>query len=55
LKQQSFILQHDYFTESAKKLRNSTKQHNLSQVKELLNLLDSTTAETVGSLSSALK
>jgi len=55
LKQQSFILQHDYFTVSAKKLRNSTKQHNLSQVKELLNLLDSTTAETVGSLSSALK
>ncbi len=55
LKQQNFILQHDYFTEGSKKLRNSTKQHNLSQVKELLNLLDATSAENISSLSGVLK
>jgi predicted metal-dependent HD superfamily phosphohydrolase len=55
VKQQNFILQHEYFTEGAKQLRNSTKQHNLSQVKELLNLLDATSTENVGSLSGVLK
>ena len=55
LKQQNFILQHEYFTDGAKQLRNSTKQHNLSQVKELLNLLDSTSSENVSSLSGVLK
>lgn len=48
LKQQSFIIQHEYFTESAKTLRNEKKQHNLSQVKELLNLLDATSNESFG-------
>ena len=55
LKQQNFILQHEYFTDGAKQLRNSTKQHNLSQVKELLNLLDATSSENVSSLSGVLK
>jgi predicted metal-dependent HD superfamily phosphohydrolase len=55
LKQQNFILQHEYFTEGAKQLRNTTKQHNLSQVKELLNLLDATSTENAGSLSGVLK
>jgi predicted metal-dependent HD superfamily phosphohydrolase len=55
VKQQNFILQHEYFTEGAKQLRNNTKQHNLSQVKELLNLLDATSTENAGSLSGVLK
>ena len=55
VKQQNFILQHEYFTDGAKQLRNSTKQHNLSQVKELLNLLDSTSSDNVSSLSGVLK
>lgn len=45
MRQQSFIIQHEYFTDSAKKLRNDKKQHNLSQVKELLNLLEATLGE----------
>lgn len=57
IKQQNFILQHEYFTQGAKNLRNSIKQHNLSQIKELLNLLESTNTENigVGSLSGVLK
>lgn len=51
LKQQSFILHHEYFTFGAKKLRNETKQHNLSQVKELLNLLDTATGKTFQTIS----
>jgi uncharacterized protein len=51
LKQQSFIIEHEFFTESARKLRNEKKHHNLSQVKELLNLLESTVNESVGNLS----
>ncbi len=42
LKQQSFIIQHEFFTEAAKVLRDEKKAHNLTQVKELLNLLDAT-------------
>ncbi len=45
LKQQSFIVQHDYFTLSARKLRNDKKAHNLGQVKELLSLLDATAGD----------
>lgn len=51
LKQQSFILQHDFFTSSARTLRNEKKAHNLAQVKELLNLLDTTANEQLGSFS----
>ncbi len=47
LKQQSFIKQHEFFTKAAKKLRNKTKAHNLTQVKELLNLLDTTAQEKI--------
>ncbi len=55
IKQQNFILQHEYFTQGAKDLRNGTKQHNLSQIKELLNLLESTNTETADNLSGVLK
>lgn len=55
LKQQSFILQHDFFTDAAKKIRNEKKQHNLSQVKELLNLLDATAGEGIASVTGAFK
>jgi uncharacterized protein len=54
LRQQSFIMHHEYFTDSAKKLRNEKKQHNLSQVKELLSLLETTVNENVESLSKSL-
>ncbi len=50
LKQQSFILQHDFFTNSARTLRNEKKAHNLVQVKELLLLLDTTASNQVGSI-----
>ncbi|MFW6223062.1 MAG: HD domain-containing protein [Bacteroidota bacterium] len=52
LKQQSFIIHHDFFTPSARELRNEKKAHNLAQVKELLNLLDTTANEQLGSFSS---
>jgi len=55
LKQQSFILQHEYFTESARKLRNDKKAHNLTQVKELLNLLDATATDKLGSFANSFK
>lgn len=42
LKQQSFIIHHEFFTPSARKLRDEKKAHNLTQVRELLNLLDAT-------------
>ncbi len=48
LKQQSFIIQHAFFTHSARKLRDEKKAHNLTQVKELLNLLDSTAGNQMG-------
>jgi predicted metal-dependent HD superfamily phosphohydrolase len=51
LRQQKFILQHDFFTESARKLRNEKKAHNLTQVKELLNLLDATSHDPKNSFS----
>lgn len=54
LKQQSFILQHEYFTQSAKQLRDDKKKHNLTQVKELLNLLDATANENLESFTKSL-
>ncbi len=42
LKQKSFVLSHEYFTESAKRLLNDKKQENLSQIEELLTLLEAT-------------
>jgi predicted metal-dependent HD superfamily phosphohydrolase len=55
LKQQSFILHHDYFTESARILRNEKKAHNLTQVKELLNLLDATANDPLTPFRSSIK
>lgn len=52
LKQQAFIAQHQFFTESAKKLRNEKKMHNLVQIGELLGLLDSTNTGQLGKFSS---
>jgi uncharacterized protein len=52
LKQQAFIIEHEYFTESARKIRNEKKKHNLSQVKELLNLLESTDRGDFGNFNS---
>lgn len=51
LKQQAFIMQHEFFTASARQLRNEKKAHNLTQVKELLNLLDATSGDQLGSFS----
>lgn len=51
LKQQAFIMQHEFFTESARRLRDDKKAHNLAQVKELLNLLDATSSDQMGSFS----
>ena len=45
LKQKSFVLSHEFFTESARKLLNEKKTHNLSQIKELLALLEATFGE----------
>lgn len=55
LKQQSFIIQHEFFTDSARELRNDKKAHNLTQVKELLNLLDATTSDHLGSFANSFK
>ncbi len=55
LKQQSFILQHDFFTHSARQLRNDKKAHNLTQVKELLHLLDATAGDPMSSFSTSFK
>ncbi|TVQ12288.1 MAG: HD domain-containing protein [Bacteroidetes bacterium] len=55
LKQQSFIIQHDFFTPSARELRNEKKAHNLAQVRELLLLLDATANDQLGSLSKTYK
>ncbi len=45
LKQKNFVLSHVFFTESARKLLKTKKQHNLSQIKELLSLLEATFGE----------
>ncbi len=42
LKQLQFVQKHEYFTEAARILRGEKKTHNLSQIKELLNLLEAT-------------
>lgn len=55
LKQQSFIIQHDFFTQSARELRNEKKEHNLAQVRELLNLLDATANDQLGAFSNNYK
>jgi len=55
LKQQSFIMQHEFFTTSAKLLRDNKKAHNLTQVKELLNLLEATPGDPVSSLKNSYK
>lgn len=55
LKQQSFILHHDFFTESARILRNEKKAHNLTQVKELLNLLDATANDPLTPFRNSIK
>lgn len=55
LKQHSFIIHHDFFTKSAKNLRNDKKAHNLNQVKELLNLLDVTKSDHLGSFASSFQ
>lgn len=55
LKQQSFIIQHDFFTRSARELRNEKKEHNLAQVRELLQLLDATANDQLGSFSNTYK
>jgi len=52
LKQQDFIAQHEFFTESAKKLRNEKKMHNLVQIRELLGLLEATNTGQLGKFSS---
>lgn len=40
LNQLNFVKQHEYFTFSAKSLRNNRKKKNLAQIRELLNLLE---------------
>ncbi len=55
LKQQSFIIQHDFFTQAARELRNEKKAHNLAQVRELLHLLDATANDQMGSFSQTYK
>jgi len=45
LKQKSFVLSHEFFTEAARNLLTEKKQHNLSQIKELLALLEATFGE----------
>ncbi len=55
LKQQSFIMQHEFFTRSARQLRNKKKEHNLAQVRELLHLLDETAGDQLGSFSKSYK
>jgi predicted metal-dependent HD superfamily phosphohydrolase len=55
LRQQKFIIQHDYFTKSARMLRDEKKAHNLSQVKELLNLLDATAQDPKNSFSNTFR
>jgi uncharacterized protein len=45
LKQLQFVQKHEYWTEAARKLRGDKKTHNLSQIKELLNLLEATVGQ----------
>ena len=45
LKQLQFVQKHEYWTEAARKLRGGKKTHNLSQIKELLNLLEATVGQ----------
>lgn len=42
IKQNSFVLKHNYFTGAANNLRQEKKNYNLSQINELLALFDST-------------
>jgi len=42
LKQLFFVQKHEYFTLTARTLREEKKKHNLSQIKELLSLLETT-------------
>lgn len=42
LQQRDFVEGHEFFTRSARLLRNEKKKKNLSQVRELLNLIEST-------------
>ncbi len=45
LKQLQFVQKHEYWTEAARKSRGDKKTHNLSQIKELLNLLEATVGQ----------
>lgn len=45
MKQLLFVQKHDFFTLTARKLREEKKKHNLSQIKELLSLLETTIGE----------
>ncbi len=45
LNQKSFVLSHEFFTESARMLLKEKKKHNLLQINELLSLLEATFGE----------
>ncbi len=45
LNQKSFVLSHEFFTQSARKLLKEKKKHNLIQINELLSLLEATFGE----------